>query len=123
MGKDLYTASQFIEAIKGSGGIISTIAKRVGCEWHTAKKYIEQYSTVKQAYINETEAVTDMAEIALINSIKNSDAWAVKYYLSTKGKDRGYVERQELTGAEGGAIAIKGYTTNANPDDWDTDET
>ncbi len=96
MGKTLYTAEQFIKAIKSSGGIISTIAKRVGCEWHTAKKYIEDYPTVQRAYTNETESVTDMAETALIKSISGQEAWAVKYYLSTKGKHRGYVEKQEV---------------------------
>ena len=41
-----YTAKQFIEAIPGSGGIVSTIARRVGCNWYTAKKYIDNYPTV-----------------------------------------------------------------------------
>ena len=36
-----YTAAQFIAAIPGTGGIITKIAEKVGCAWHTAKKYIE----------------------------------------------------------------------------------
>lgn len=47
MGKNLYTAAQFIEAIPGTGGIISAIAKRVGCDWITAKKYITELITKK----------------------------------------------------------------------------
>jgi hypothetical protein len=34
----MYNAQQFIKAIKNSGGIITTIAARVGCDWDTAKK-------------------------------------------------------------------------------------
>jgi len=37
---DHYKASQFIAAIPGSAGIISIIARRVGCDWNTAKKYV-----------------------------------------------------------------------------------
>jgi len=33
MTRAVYTAEQFIKAIPGSGGIISTIARRVGCGW------------------------------------------------------------------------------------------
>jgi hypothetical protein len=107
MARDLYTATQFIEAIRGSGGIVSTIAKRVGCTWHTARKYIDDYPTVTRAYADETESVTDLAETALIKAIQDGDIGAVKYYLSTKGKHRGYVERQELTGADGGAVVVE----------------
>ena len=56
-----YTAAQFIKAIEDSGGIISTIARRVGCDWHTAKRYIEEYATVQQAYQDERNKVIDIA--------------------------------------------------------------
>ena len=31
----------------------------------------------------------------------------VKWFLSRKAKSRGYVERQEVTGADGGAVVVK----------------
>lgn len=96
MGKDLYTAAQFINAIPGTGGIISAIAKRVGCEWSTAKKYIETYPTIKAAYDNECEAVTDMAESVLITSIKNGDSADAKWWLTRKGKARGFSGKLEI---------------------------
>jgi hypothetical protein len=52
-----YTAAQFIAAIPGTGGIITTIAARIPCAWHTAKKYIEKWPTVKQAYDDECNKV------------------------------------------------------------------
>ena len=45
-----YTVGQFSKAIKGSGGVITMIAQRVGCSWHTAKKYIEKFPTLRDAY-------------------------------------------------------------------------
>ena len=106
MGKDLYLAKQFIDAIPGSAGIITTIAKRVDCDWHTAEKYIKEKPTVARAYADECESIIDMGESSLYQSVKDREAWAVKYLLSTKGKHRGYVERQELTGKDGGAVVI-----------------
>ena len=117
MGKELYTAKQFIDAIPGTGGIVSTIADRVGCKWHTARKYIEEYPTVKEVYNEEIERVIDLAEGVLIQNIQiaakqaksghDVDTADVKWFLSRKAKTRGYVERQEVTGADGGAVLVK----------------
>ena len=106
MGRKTYTTKQFIDAIPGSGGIITAIARRIGCDWHTAKKYITIHSTVAQAYEAECESVLDLAETSLIKSVREREAWAVKYLLATKGKGRGYTERQEITGADGGPMIV-----------------
>jgi hypothetical protein len=126
MGKELYTAKQFIDAIPGTGGIVSTIADRVGCKWHTARKYIEEYPTVKDVYNEEIERVIDLAEGVLIQNIqiaakqakagRDVDTSDVKWFLSRKAKSRGYVERQEVTGADGGKVQIE-YVN-----DWRGDE-
>lgn len=94
--RNQYNANDFIKAIPGSGGIISTIAKRVGCEWLTAKRAIDSMPTVGEAYGNECETVLDMAESVLLKNIKDGDSADAKWYLSRKGKARGYVETQEV---------------------------
>ena len=101
-----YTAKQFIEAIPGTGGIIGTIAQRVGCKWHTAKKYIDEMPTVRAVYDDECEIMLDVAESAVVMSVKGGDTRDAKWYLQMKGKQRGYVDRQEVTGAEGKPISI-----------------
>ena len=105
--KNHYTAEQFIRAIPGTGGIITAIAKKVGCDWYTAKKYITEYATIKRAYDAEKETVKDVVESSLITKAKDGESWAVKYYLSTQAKDRGYVERQEITGKDGDDVRVK----------------
>jgi hypothetical protein len=102
-----YKAEQFIGAIPGTGGIITAVARRVGCDWDTAKKYIEQHPSVAKAYQNECESVLDLAEAKTIELIKDGDVQMIRYYLSTKGKRRGYVERTEHSGPDGGAIVMK----------------
>jgi len=103
---DHFKATQFIEAIPGTGGIKSAIARKVGCDWHTVDKYVKTYPTVKQAYDDECEGVLDLAEVKLIEQVKNGEQWAVKYMLSTKGKNRGFTERTEISGADGKDITI-----------------
>jgi len=44
----LFLLKQFIDAIPGSGGIITTIAKRVGCSWNTAKNILPSTQPFKR---------------------------------------------------------------------------
>jgi len=107
MTRAVYTAEQFIKAIPGSGGIISTIARRVGCGWHTARDYVDKHPSVKQAYDDECEAVLDLAESKTIKAIEAGDMQTVRYYLSTKGRKRGYVERTEQEVKQSGAVTFR----------------
>lgn len=99
MGQDLFTAEQFITAIKGSGGIISTIAMRVGCSWNTANKYIHEKPTVQKAYDDERETVNDLAVSVLIKTMQQTEdtylaAASSKWWLERKRKEE-YSPRQE----------------------------
>lgn len=95
--KGKYTAEQFVAAIDGSGGIIATIAKRVGCDWNTAKKYIDKLPSVTRAYLDECERVTDAAESVLIRSIvDDKDIASAKWWLTRKGRDRGFADAVDV---------------------------
>ncbi len=63
--------------------------------------------SIRDALTQADESVTDLAEAKAIKLI-NAEYWpAIVHRLSTKGKRRGYVERQEVTGAEGGPMTIR----------------
>ena len=91
----LYTAQNFIDAIPGSGGIVTTIAARVGCNWHTAKKYIDKHPTVLAAYNDECEKLLDLAESKIVSAIRDDDIRTAKWYMTMKGSGRGYVPAQK----------------------------
>lgn len=101
-----FKVDDFIKAIPGTGGIITSIAKKVGCEWHTAKKYIDKHASVKLVYDAECEGLIDLAEVKLIKAIESGDLSAIKFYLTTKGKRRGYTEKVQMehTGKDGGPV-------------------
>ena len=103
-----YKAQDFVDAIPGSGGIISAIAQRVGCNWYTAKRYIEKYPTVRRAYDDECEKISDLAETVIIKDIQAGSVQTAKWYLTMKGRERGYAktERNELVGAGGGPVEL-----------------
>ena len=111
-GNSQYKAQEFIDAIPGTGGIVTKIAAKVGCSWHTAKKYIDNYATVQQAYAAECERVLDAAESVIIKKITEEDEQTAKWYLTMKGGDRGYApkSRHELTGKDEGPIETKDVT-------------
>jgi len=92
-----HNAKQFLDAIPNSGGIISTIARRVGCDWRTAKKYIDELPTVNQAYQNECERVLDLAETTIITAMtQDKDVQTAKWYAMQKGRKRGYGEQHTV---------------------------
>lgn len=115
-----YTAAVFIKAIKGSGGIVSTIARRVGCDFKTAKSYITDMPTVARAYDNECETVADMAESVLVKSIQEGDTGDAKWYLSRIRREKyATLEKMEHQGAGGGPVEIRIVYEEAlsSPDD------
>lgn len=87
-----------LEAIKGSGGIMSTIARKLGVTWHTADSWIRESGELMEALKDEKETILDMAESTLLNKIKEGDEQSAKWYLSKIGKLRGY----------GDSVAIEG---------------
>ena len=102
-----YTQEEMIEALEESKGLIAPAARALGCSRDTIRSYLEEYTAVAQAKADMREAVTDEAELSLYEAIKRGEAWAVCFYLKCMAKDRGYVERAELTGGNGARVKIK----------------
>ena len=101
---------ELISAIWAAQGKVTVAAQRLGCTVRTIYNYANKYATVQNA-IDEARAMwdeklVDLAELKLFQEVNDGSAWAIKYALSTKGKSRGYVERQEVTGADGGALNV-----------------
>ena len=90
-----YDFTTLKKAIKNSGAFYSVISKRLGCEWHTAKKYVEANEDALKLMEVEKENLLDLAESKLIANIKDQDNTAIIFYLKTQGKKRGYIEKTE----------------------------
>lgn len=111
-----YQISDIKKAIDGSGGYITEISARLKCDWHTAKDYITKLGLEEYLKLEE-ETRLDKAEKKLDKKIDEGDTTALIFFLKTKGKKRGYIERQELTGADGqniGAFTVEVITNDSN---------
>jgi len=100
------TKTKLAKAIPHSGGIISTIARKCNSSWNTVDTFIKKSPDLQRLLADEEEGLLDMAESGLIKKIQMGDLWAIKYFLSTKGKKRGYVKRSELTGEDGKKLEV-----------------
>ena len=95
-----------IQAIKESNGFISHAAVKLGIGRTTLHTMINEHPTLKEAVDDAREAMKDFAENKLFQNIKDGKETSLIFYLKTQAKDRGYCERQEITGAEGGTLEI-----------------
>lgn len=89
------TKRALIEALEKSLGIVTTACKIVGCSRQTFYSYYEQDEQFARAVRDIDEIVLDFAESQLHKQIKEDNTTATIFYLKTKGKKRGYIERIE----------------------------
>src|SRR3712207_6478409 len=101
-----YSVEQIIAALGESHGMIAPAARSLGCSRDTIRRYLAENAEIAQAIADEREATTDLAENKLRDAIVRGEAWAICFYLKCMAKDRGYVEKAEVTGA-GGPVKIE----------------
>ena len=103
-GKPRYTAQQFIAAIPGTGGVVTTLAQRVGCNWHTAKKAVTERPTVAEAWEAERNKITDVARHNILKAIQSGDLQMSKWWLQVMDDEFVPREKREHTGKDGGPV-------------------
>ena len=89
-----------IQALTKSLGVVKMACESVGISRQTHYNWIKDDEAYKQACDNLPEVVLDFAEHHLHKLISQGNPAATIFLLKTKGKKRGYVERQEIEVAE-----------------------
>lgn len=69
--------------------------------------FIERNPELNDVRTAARESLLDVAEDQLASHIQQGEIRAITFYLKTQGKDRGYTERQEITGKDGGSILAR----------------
>lgn len=94
------TKKALLAALEQTLGVVTTACKNVGCRRETYYKYYNTDAKFK-AKVDELNGVAlDFVESQLFKQIKKGEASPTIFYLKTKGKNRGYVERMEVINAE-----------------------
>ena len=92
---------EMIKALIKSLGVVTLACEKVGIERSTHYDWLKADEKYKQAVEDIAEVELDFAESMLHKQIQDKDTAATIFFLKTKGKKRGYIERQEVTGADG----------------------
>tara|TARA_R100000541_G_scaffold55500_1_gene64420 strand:+ start:97 stop:456 length:360 start_codon:yes stop_codon:yes gene_type:complete len=101
MNKTEHHKKAIIDALEKSLGVVTTACKNAGIGRTTFYEWMKDDQEFEQE-VNEIQNIAlDFAESQLHKQIGDGSTAATIFYLKTKGKKRGYIERQEITGADG----------------------
>jgi|TARA_Y100000114_G_scaffold147396_1_gene159153 predicted DNA-binding transcriptional regulator AlpA len=116
VNKSEHIKKGLIEALEKSLGVVTTACKQVGIGRTTFYNYYNEDKDFAKK-VDEIENVAlDFAESQLHKQIQDGSTAATIFLLKTRGKKRGYVERQEITGADGIPKDVKIEIIDANKD-------
>lgn len=101
MAKKRFTVKRMVDELTRTKGMVYIAAENLGCTPQTVYNYVNNFPAIAAAKELAEGKVLDQAELNLYKAILNGEPWALQFVLKTKGKKRGYVERTELTGADG----------------------
>jgi hypothetical protein len=85
-----------LQALEKSLGIVTTAVKSVGIARSTFYKWINEDEDFAKKVKDIDNITLDFAESQLHKQIQDGNTSATIFYLKTKGKKRGYVEKSEL---------------------------
>lgn len=109
--KTLHNKKALLDALEKTLGIVTSACKIVGISRVTYYEYMKD-AEFKAQVDDIGEIAVDFAESQLHKQIKEGNVSSTIFYLKTKGKNRGYIERTESS--------IQ-YNPNAFPE-WLEDE-
>lgn len=102
-----------VKALEKSLGVVTTACRNIGIDRATHYRWLEDDPEYKAAVQALSDVALDFAESKLHSLIQEGDTTATIFYLKTKGKQRGYIERQEVsTELKSINITIDGGSTN-----------
>jgi hypothetical protein len=95
-----YTVEQVLEALNACNGLVYLAAEKLGCCSQTICNYQNRHARIRQVVLEKRGRRVDVAEAALDKAILNGEGWAIRFLLSTQGRDRGYQPALQLEGGE-----------------------
>jgi hypothetical protein len=90
--------------IDKTNGNIAAIARSLGFSRTAIYNCIAKHPALVQAIEDARQGMLDNVESSLYRAVLDGNVVAMIFYLKTQGKRRGWVERQEITGQDGGPV-------------------
>ena len=96
MNKTEHNKKGMLDALEKSLGIVTTACKNVGIGRTIYYEWLKSDEAFAQAVKEVSNIALDFGESQLHKQIGDGNTSATIFFLKTKGKKRGYVERSEL---------------------------
>lgn len=94
-----------LEALEHSLGVVTTACKKVGVGRTTFYQWMRDDKEFAQQVKDIENVALDFAESQLFKQIKENNPTSTIFYLKTKGKKRGYIEKKEIDNS--GRLEVK----------------
>ena len=85
-----------IDHLEKTLGIVTTACKNADVARSTHYNWMNEDEEYRKAVEDIDNIAVDFAESKLHKQIEKGDTTSIIFYLKTKGKRRGYIERQEI---------------------------
>jgi hypothetical protein len=95
-----------LEALEKTLGIVTDACRMANINRDTHYRWMREDEQYRQAVEDIDNITLDFVESKLHQNINANDNAAIIFYLKTKGKKRGYIERQEIDYNKGLKIEI-----------------
>ena len=96
-----------LKALNDNMGIVAGACRKAGISRYTYYKWYNEDELFAEKCDDVKELQKDFAEALILKKMKDGDTTMLIFYAKTQMKDRGYNERQEITGADGAPLMEK----------------
>jgi hypothetical protein len=96
-----------LDSLEKSLGVVTAACKAVGIGRTTHYLWMKDDPEYKAAVDELSDVAIDFAESHLHKQIKGGNSTSTIFFLKTKGKKRGYVERQEIEATMGKMFQVE----------------
>lgn len=100
-------SARVIAALELTAGIKAVAAQNLGVHRSTLHKFIKDNPEIQPAIDEIDEAMKDLVEGKMLTAIKNDDPQMIRFFLERRARDRGYGQKQEVTGKDDGPVQIE----------------
>ena len=101
------TVKAVADALTKTRGNMAATAATLQCSRETIRKMCLAHTELAQVRDEAKETVKDWVESKIFKKIDDGDTAMTIFYAKTQMRDRGYIERTEVTGAAGAALTVR----------------
>lgn len=114
------TEAKIEEALTESRGVIKAAANLLGVERSSLSRRIKKSEALTEVRDNSFSIFVDDVEKAYYDKMmETKDKIMMIFFLKCHGKERGWVERQEITGKDGEALGqVVAPVRQLNAEEW-----